>query len=893
MLFSMLAVMPFMANSEESGGIKGDVNGDGEVNIADVNTVIVAILNASPAEATDVNNDGEVNIADINAVIDIILYGSGNEGSVVEITEMEEEIAELTSDEDAAPEVVYSEADSLMYDELAQDVLNVFAPEDSDENEIVAFKMMRESEDDLAEEAIRNNGNNIFRSSGLIIEQQDWDSGLWGKTRYGGFETYYNTHVKNGKRCLLVVFYHKGGFPNAKTAYLKLGQVNSGKILGKITIPTNKEYAYLDVQIDDYLNGHGCVNFFPLVINNASKAREYINPIMVKTDPIVDDGWKNKYYGYEFGTINGVSVYYNNNYTNAGDGHYQCVELCIRYVTLLNANINRTINDIWGDANLWPYNRAHDKIDPGEYIVFANDGGNKVREGDLIVWDYGKFGHIGVVIKTTATYISVAHQNGGTGQYALPIGSTLKIENGVVKDIKPGTNRSPIFASSHPIPYFIRINNDAENIEAYSRSMKASTTEMQFKTEVGKSQTKKFWVKNSGYSPLTISSMTLANGKAFQVNESSCTINPGVTKEFEVTFTPTTQGEYEDRLVIRSDADDNPSWLIHLSGTGIAQSKEAYAVYTPSNTTLSFYCDNKRSTRTGTTYDLVIPGSNYPMWHTDDIYLSVTRVVFDPSFAEARPTTTRCWFYHMTSLESITGINYLNTSEVTHMGEMFYECSGLTSLDVSHFNTAKVTHMGEMFYECSGLTSLDVSNFNTAKVTNMSHMFCDCRQLTSIDVSHFNTANVTSMWGMFWGCSGLTSLDVSHFNTANVTDMCGMFCKCSRLSSLDLSHFNTAKVTDIMSMFNGCSNLTSLDLSSFNTANLTAISSMFRNCSNLTTIYVSNGWSTAKVTYTDNLFWNCIKLVGGKGTTYDANHTDISYAHIDGGSSNPGYFTGR
>jgi M6 family metalloprotease-like protein len=57
--------------------IAGDVNGDGEVNIADVNAVIDYILgNKGDIAATDVNDDGEVNIADINALIDLILTGN-------------------------------------------------------------------------------------------------------------------------------------------------------------------------------------------------------------------------------------------------------------------------------------------------------------------------------------------------------------------------------------------------------------------------------------------------------------------------------------------------------------------------------------------------------------------------------------------------------------------------------------------------------------------------------------------------------------------------------------------------------------------------------------------------------------------------------------------------
>ena len=62
---------------EKSPYPKGDVNGDGEVNIADVNCVIDVILGFREADEfegrADVNEDGEVNIADVNAIIDIIL----------------------------------------------------------------------------------------------------------------------------------------------------------------------------------------------------------------------------------------------------------------------------------------------------------------------------------------------------------------------------------------------------------------------------------------------------------------------------------------------------------------------------------------------------------------------------------------------------------------------------------------------------------------------------------------------------------------------------------------------------------------------------------------------------------------------------------------------------
>ena len=186
----------------------------------------------------------------------------------------------------------------------------------------------------------------------------------------------------------------------------------------------------------------------------------------------------------------------------------------------------------------------------------------------------------------------------------------------------------------------------------------------------------------------------------------------------------------------------------------------AYVHYNPDNTTLTFYFNSQRGNRDGTSYYLN-EGFDDPAWFLDGSYKSVTQVVFDPSFADARPTSTCSWFWGMTNLRSITGLEYLNTSDVT------------------------------------------------------------------------------TMWGMFTSCSSLTTIDASSFNTANVTNA--------------------------LSMFDGCSNLT--------------------------TIYGGDGWNTNSMSVSSYMFKNCVKLVGGKGTTYDANHTDKYYARIDGGPSSPGYFT--
>ena len=207
---------------------------------------------------------------------------------------------------------------------------------------------------------------------------------------------------------------------------------------------------------------------------------------------------------------------------------------------------------------------------------------------------------------------------------------------------------------------------------------------------------------------------------------------------------------------------------------------EAYAVLTNNDTMLTFYCDNQRGSREGTSYDLNTD-SNRPGWYGARM---VETVVFDPSFENARPTSCYQWFYLMDALKTINGIEYLRTDDVTNMIDMFSNCSSLKSLDLSHFNTANVTSMARLFSYCTSLTSLDLSNFNTANVTDMSEMFAGCTGLTSIDVSSFKTVNVTSFNYMFSESSNLESLDLSSFTFSKGASFVKMLQNCTSLKAL-------------------------------------------------------------------------------------------------------------
>lgn len=109
---------------------------------------------------------------------------------------------------------------------------------------------------------------------------------------------------------------------------------------------------------------------------------------------------------------------------------------------------------------------------------------------------------------------------------------------------------------------------------------------------------------------------------------------------------------------------------------------------------------------------------------------TIVHIVFDKSFSTYTPTSLYRFFENLKKLETITGLEYLNTEKVTDMRYMFNNCSKLTSLDVSNFNTKKVTNMSFMFSYCSTLTTIYVNDkFVIDKVTNGSYMFDNCTNL--------------------------------------------------------------------------------------------------------------------------------------------------------------------
>ena len=211
---------------------------------------------------------------------------------------------------------------------------------------------------------------------------------------------------------------------------------------------------------------------------------------------------------------------------------------------------------------------------------------------------------------------------------------------------------------------------------------------------------------------------------------------------------------------------------------------QGYAVFDQTSKTLTFSYGAKPEGA----YDLN-EGTNSPAWWTQRA--NIEKVVFDASFANARPTSCYKWFWAFNNLAQIEGIEYLNTEKVTNMDWMFSGYSNLPSLDLSNFDTRNVTSMRGMFNACKGIGSLDLSNFNTQNVTDMYCMFWGCSELTSLDLTNFDTQNVKDMSAMFIDCSNLTTIYVGDkFVTTNVSDGGNMFAGCEKLKNYDKSKTN-------------------------------------------------------------------------------------------------------
>lgn len=121
-------------------------------------------------------------------------------------------------------------------------------------------------------------------------------------------------------------------------------------------------------------------------------------------------------------------------------------------------------------------------------------------------------------------------------------------------------------------------------------------------------------------------------------------------------------------------------------------------------------------------------------------------------------------------------------------------------------------------------------------------------------------------------------------------DASGMFSGFSRCRNIDIYPVSSGATRNYANMFYGCEMLRAIDLVSFQMGAAQDVSGMFSGCGSLHKIRYWTGTLPAGAVST-GMFTGCTSIVGGSGTTYDANHTDAEYARLDNPPDYPGYFS--
>ena len=348
--------------------------------------------------------------------------------------------------------------------------------------------------------------------------------------------------------------------------------------------------------------------------------------------------------------------------------------------------------------------------------------------------------------------------------------------------------------------------------------------------------------------------------------------------------------------------------------------KVLWVEYQADNKKLVFHYDKlKDFTAVENKLDVAVPSGEsdetlYPETTWKQYAENITKVVFLEEVKDARPTYCAKWFSNMQNLTKIEGFEYLNTSEVTSMFEMFRDCYGMKVLDLRNFDTKNVTSMGYMFRNSKNLKHIIVSDsFVVPQDDYKSYqMFVFCSKLPNYNaqVNNYTYAKDVSEGGClnYWDklpetawveyndetktlsfrydkMNDLTDTDnysISGLTTQMMTpiDVPGWvahaedvekavvsedfkdqmpetcykwFYGMKNLKSIEgLKNLNTADVTSMREMFSGCEQITTLDLTSFDTKCVRAMKEMFKGCSALTDIIVGDNFTTDRLSDEDD-----------------------------------------
>ena len=218
-------------------------------------------------------------------------------------------------------------------------------------------------------------------------------------------------------------------------------------------------------------------------------------------------------------------------------------------------------------------------------------------------------------------------------------------------------------------------------------------------------------------------------------------------------------------------------------------------------------------------------------------------------------------FYQCTNLSSVD-LSKLSIKSNYKMKQMFYGCSNLTYVNLNFNQFIKPTSIEYMFFNCIKLTSIDMRKFNVSLIYRFNYMFAGCNKLKTVNLNSFELLYKSDIYidHMFHNCFCLEYLDLSSFNPYKLKSMNSVFYNCRSLTSIKLENFSTNKVTDMEYLFFNCTSLKFIDISSFHTEVVIKMNSMFESCTSLTSILFGDAFITNKISNISAMFSHCHSL---------------------------------
>lgn len=206
-----------------------------------------------------------------------------------------------------------------------------------------------------------------------------------------------------------------------------------------------------------------------------------------------------------------------------------------------------------------------------------------------------------------------------------------------------------------------------------------------------------------------------------------------------------------------------------------------------------------------------------------------------------------------------TGVTSINAGALYYT---FYQNSTITGvIDLGDLTTVGLNGMYNAFYQCTGLTGVDLSSLTTVEKNGMQGAFNGCTNLTgALDLSSLTTIANSGLNGAFQS-TGITSVDLSSLTTAVTTSLFSAFRSCANLVSVDLSGLTTIEQNGTQYMFNGCTSLVRVDLPSLTTIGGGAFYSFVGGCTSLEHVYF-NALTTTSFGTAKNQFSSMLASTG-------------------------------